>query len=862
MNHGFFLDALKTHLQRLSERGHPEAAEPDRLEVDVIWAKQMLLRVLVRVENGESEEKRHAAKVQEYLEWWQTSDRLVVFARQLMLGSRQGLTKPSDLKRQQELVELGFCRWFDIPAALPSRVQTAELDRLVTEATTLAQLKQSISVEQTIAAYAAKCQWTLRSQGQVRISPLGQVLQNLEGKSAVRWVLQVEAQLALGTHDPDRLSKEAARILLARRTWDFDGEASPVDYPESHPCHEATIDRLCNLGLVQLTYVDEEGALGGTGRLTELGIELLTELTAPQPTPLALLAESLCGDMVSGVVEDRSGGRIDTHSSAAAATAKQARMVAHEIRNALLPVQAALDFLYNDLRVLPVAEVLPSRQPQIDQGIRQALRFSTELLSQAELGAKPPEPFEPVQAVRQEAAALAESTKVAIVVTAKDSLPAVLGLRKNFVAALRLLITNALQHGGEKLQKISIALTLQPDGQTISLMVDDDGQGVAPAALDTIFQQGFSGKPGGTGQGLYWVKQTIEDELRGRVVCTHSPLGGARFAIELPVILPSSPQIPARQGVLPMRSLARILVIDDQRSMSDRLSEWLRRDNHDALGVYSVAEGLERLRNSEWDVVVLDIKLDGAEGADVGVDILDQVLNLAPTIKPILMTASANADSIARALRSGAYDYVPKGDDFDIFAALLSAKLRNALEPADEARLAALTAGERETELGRLWESVQSETDSQCKGKALENLLQVLWSSVPGFEDTRPNVKNVSEEIDLIVVNKSSDVFWQRQGDLFLIECKNWSTKVDPKEIAHFVAKIESRSGRCRLGFFIAPMGFTKPARYELAKHAKANWALVLIEAAALKRLVDAKSPQARHQVLQDLVVAAATGTP
>jgi DNA-binding NtrC family response regulator len=124
-----------------------------------------------------------------------------------------------------------------------------------------------------------------------------------------------------------------------------------------------------------------------------------------------------------------------------------------------------------------------------------------------------------------------------------------------------------------------------------------------------------------------------------------------------------------------MRSFARILVIDDERPMSDRLSESLRRDGHDALGVYSVAEGLEQLRNAEWDVVVLDIKLDGREGADVGVDILDQVLNLAPTIKPILMTAYANADSIARAFRNGAYDYVPKGDDFGI---LVSAALGQA----------------------------------------------------------------------------------------------------------------------------------------------------------------------------------------
>jgi hypothetical protein len=440
MNHGSFLIALKTYLQRLSERRRPEPPEEDPLEVDVTWANQMLLRVLLRVENGESATKSEVADVMTQLEYWQTGDRLVVFTRHLMLRLRQSLTTLSDLKRQQELVELGLSRWFGLPVELPSRVQTAELDRLVTAAAASADQVRPLSIVLDVTAYAARCQWTLRSQGQVGISPLGQVLQNLEGKSAVRWVLQVEAQLALGTHDPDRLSKEAARTLLTMRQWQFGQD-------EILPCHQRTLARLQNLGITDLEFFGHDGREGHC-RLTELGIELLTELTAPQPTPLALLAESLCGDMVSGVVEDRSGGRIDTHSSAAAATAKQARMVAHEIKNALLPVQAALSFLYNDLRVLPVAEVLPSRQPQIDQGIRQALRFSTELLSKAELGAKPPEPFEPVQAVRAEAAALAKGTKVAINVDAPDSLPTVLGLRNNFVAALRSLINNAVQHGG------------------------------------------------------------------------------------------------------------------------------------------------------------------------------------------------------------------------------------------------------------------------------------------------------------------------------------------------------------------------------------------------------------------------------
>jgi DNA-binding NarL/FixJ family response regulator len=308
-----------------------------------------------------------------------------------------------------------------------------------------------------------------------------------------------------------------------------------------------------------------------------------------------------------------------------------------------------------------------------------------------------------------------------------------------------------------------------------------------------------------------------------------------------------------------MRSLARILVIDDQRSMSDSLSEWLRRDGHEALGVYSVAEGLAQLDGSRWDVVVLDIKLEGYPGADVGIDVLGQVLDRAPAIKPILITAYADADSIARAFRCGAYDYVLKGDDFSVFVALLAAKIRNALEPAREARLSALTNGAREIELVSLWEAVQSEQHNQRKGALLEELLLVLWRSIPGFEETLRNVRSPSEEIDLVVVNKSTDEFWRRESNLFVVECKNWSTKVDPKELIHFISKIQSRSGRCHLGFFVAPGGFTTPAKEELAKHALANWLIVTLEKADLDALVLAKGPEARNKVLQAQVVRAAT---
>lgn len=216
-------------------------------------------------------------------------------------------------------------------------------------------------------------------------------------------------------------------------------------------------------------------------------------------------------------------------------------MVAHEVRNALLPVQAALDSLYREVQVLPPAEVLRRRRPVIDEGLKGALRFTKELLQTAELGAKAPERFEPVQAVNDVIGALVETTRVAISPPAARSLPLLLGRREHFMLAVRNLIENALQHGGAKLHYVRVNMDLDVSREMVRLAIHDDGQGVAEADRDRIFQEGVTNKPGGTGIGLSWVRRVVEQEMRGVVVCSSSPLGGAYFAVQLPIAVSSQP---------------------------------------------------------------------------------------------------------------------------------------------------------------------------------------------------------------------------------------------------------------------------------------------------------------------------------
>lgn len=79
------------------------------------------------------------------------------------------------------------------------------------------------------------------------------------------------------------------------------------------------------------------------------------------------------------------------------------------------------------------------------------------------------------------------------------------------------------------------------DAKRVFVIVDDVGPGVPPANRDAIFRPFASkNKSGGTGLGLP-VTQKIVREHQGKIVVDDSPLGGARFVVELPLVLEKKP---------------------------------------------------------------------------------------------------------------------------------------------------------------------------------------------------------------------------------------------------------------------------------------------------------------------------------
>ena len=102
--------------------------------------------------------------------------------------------------------------------------------------------------------------------------------------------------------------------------------------------------------------------------------------------------------------------------------------------------------------------------------------------------------------------------------------------------------------------------------------------------------------------------------------------------------------------------VARILVVDDERSMREFLEILLQRDGHAVVSCASAQEALVALQSDSFDLVISDIKMPGMSG----VELLQQTHEIAPDTLVVLITAHGTAESAVEAMKLGVYDYLTK----------------------------------------------------------------------------------------------------------------------------------------------------------------------------------------------------------
>lgn len=102
--------------------------------------------------------------------------------------------------------------------------------------------------------------------------------------------------------------------------------------------------------------------------------------------------------------------------------------------------------------------------------------------------------------------------------------------------------------------------------------------------------------------------------------------------------------------------MAKILVVDDERSMREFLEILLRKAGHEVSTAANLQGALERTAEGDLDLVLSDLRL----GTESGIALLEAVKAGSPGTEVVILTAFATTENAIQAMKLGAYDYLQK----------------------------------------------------------------------------------------------------------------------------------------------------------------------------------------------------------
>ncbi|WP_378187054.1 sigma-54-dependent transcriptional regulator [Aquimarina sp. W85] len=120
--------------------------------------------------------------------------------------------------------------------------------------------------------------------------------------------------------------------------------------------------------------------------------------------------------------------------------------------------------------------------------------------------------------------------------------------------------------------------------------------------------------------------------------------------------------------------MAKILIIEDESAIRRVLSKILSEENpkYQVFEASDGLEGIEVIKNEDFDLVLCDIKMPKMDG----VEVLEAVKKIKPEIPMVMISGHGDLDTAVNTMRLGAFDYISKPPDLN----RLLNTVRNALD--------------------------------------------------------------------------------------------------------------------------------------------------------------------------------------
>jgi DNA-binding NtrC family response regulator len=116
----------------------------------------------------------------------------------------------------------------------------------------------------------------------------------------------------------------------------------------------------------------------------------------------------------------------------------------------------------------------------------------------------------------------------------------------------------------------------------------------------------------------------------------------------------------------------RLLIVDDEVGFVNILAKRLRRRNMEVTSAYTGTEAIQILRKQDFDVAVLDLKMEEMDG----IEVLKIFKKMDPKMVVIMLTGHGSEQAAREGIEFGAFDYLTKPCELEE----LLAKIREAYQ--------------------------------------------------------------------------------------------------------------------------------------------------------------------------------------
>ena len=103
----------------------------------------------------------------------------------------------------------------------------------------------------------------------------------------------------------------------------------------------------------------------------------------------------------------------------------------------------------------------------------------------------------------------------------------------------------------------------------------------------------------------------------------------------------------------------QVLLVDDEKEFIQTLAERLEVRDFNVKTAFDGDEALSKIKEQDFDVVVLDVLMPGKNG----IETLREIKSIKPLVNVIMLTGHATVETAIEGMKAGAYDYLMKPTD-------------------------------------------------------------------------------------------------------------------------------------------------------------------------------------------------------